>query len=61
MIVFNGKQFKVVEAIDGRGLTSVGKLFEQFEVVLRKNGVKKYQAERNRINKIGLIDIGGAP
>jgi hypothetical protein len=26
------------------------RFFEQFEVVLRKNGVKKYQAERNRIN-----------
>jgi len=34
------------------------RFFEQFEVVLRKKGVKKFQAARNRINKIGLIDIG---
>jgi len=36
------------------------RFFEQFEVVLRKKGVKKFQAERNRKNKIGLIDIGSA-
>ncbi|MGQ9510218.1 MAG: hypothetical protein ACUVTN_12635 [Thermodesulfobacteriota bacterium] len=60
MIVFKGKQFKEVEAIDGRGLTYVGKLFEQFEVVLRKKRAKKYQAKRDRATQIGLIDIGCA-
>jgi hypothetical protein len=33
VILFKGKRFKVVEAIDGMGLTYVWKLFEQFEVV----------------------------
>jgi hypothetical protein len=36
------------------------RLFEQSEVVLREKGVKKFQVGLNRINKIGLIDIGCA-
>jgi len=59
-MVFKGKQFKVAEAIDGRGLTYVGKLFEQVEVVLRKKRAKKDQAKRVRATQIGLIDIGCA-
>lgn len=58
MMVFKGKRFKKLEAIDGRGLTYVGKLFEQFEVVLMKKGAKKYQAKCDRAAQIGLIDIG---
>jgi len=50
----------VVEAIDGRGLTYVGKLFEQFEEVLMNKGAKKYQARRDRATPSGLIDIGCA-
>jgi len=57
-MVFKGKRFKVVEAIDGMGLTCVGKLFEQFEVVLMKKGTQKYQARRDRATPSGLIDIG---
>jgi hypothetical protein len=60
MIVFKGKQFKVAGAIDGRELTYVGKLFEQFKVVLRKKRAKKDQAKRDRATQIGLIDIGCA-
>lgn len=60
VMVFKGKRFKVLEAIDGRGLTYVGKLFEQFEVFLMKKGAKKHQAKRDRATQIGLIDIGCA-
>jgi hypothetical protein len=59
-MVFIGKRFKVLEAIDGMGLTYVGKLFKQFEGFLRKKGAKKYWAKRDRATPIGLIDIGCA-
>ena len=59
-MVLKGKRFKVVEAIDGRGLTHVGKLFEQFEEGLMNKGAKKYQARRDRATTSLLIDLGHA-